>query len=163
MQSDDLISAFRHHRHDVLNGLQLIRGYVQLNRPDDAIRTIDRLAQWIQSLSVVQSLADGHSPWFSAACQSPHVRLTQCSLPHMERPEDDLLAEIWAWLEEQMTMHQIHEILVRIGPGTVHLSEAPMRCSVQVELMASPPVLSWWNSLESPPVWPYLRLTESIT
>ena len=49
------LEALRTHRHDVLNALQLIRAYIQLQRPDAAVKVIDRTATWLQSFALWQS------------------------------------------------------------------------------------------------------------
>lgn len=69
--SDFRAQAFRRHRHDVLNELQLIRANIQLNRPARAIELVDRTAQWLQSLAVWQNvLTDPEADllWIAASC-----------------------------------------------------------------------------------------------
>ncbi|MCL6516165.1 Spo0B domain-containing protein [Alicyclobacillus sp.] len=53
---DDLarLSALRAHRHEVMNALQVVKGYLQLNRGDRALRALDRLADRMSDYSRLQ-------------------------------------------------------------------------------------------------------------
>ncbi|MFX4302660.1 Spo0B domain-containing protein [Alicyclobacillus tolerans] len=51
----DKLSWFRGHRHEVLNKLQLIRAYMQMNRLESALEHIDQLSIWLRSLSELQN------------------------------------------------------------------------------------------------------------
>ncbi|SIS63628.1 Spo0B domain-containing protein [Alicyclobacillus vulcanalis] len=73
-QRQTSLEAFRRHRHDVLNQLQIIRALVQMDRPDRALAAIDRLAEWLQSLGQAQQAVPSGAEsmvWTLACC--PHV------------------------------------------------------------------------------------------
>lgn len=77
MPSSELVStngeSFRRHRHDVLNALQLVRGYVQMGQTDKAIGVVDRTAAWLQSLSRwhVNGQADAEQlMWTASVCSN---------------------------------------------------------------------------------------------
>lgn len=81
-ERDAATRAFRVHRHDVQNHLQLVKAYIQLNRPSDALSAVDRLAHWLTSLSLVQNHLGGESAailW--AAAQCPNIVIEQLMGP----------------------------------------------------------------------------------
>lgn len=50
--SEDIWTSLDLHRHEVLNALQLIRAYGQLGKSEWQLVQVDRLAEWIHSLSL---------------------------------------------------------------------------------------------------------------
>ncbi|WP_258110812.1 Spo0B domain-containing protein [Alicyclobacillus sp. SP_1] len=50
--SEDIWKSLDLHRHEVLNALQLIRAYGQLGKTESQLAQVDRLAEWIHSLSL---------------------------------------------------------------------------------------------------------------
>ncbi|TDY43370.1 sensor kinase SpoOB-type protein [Alicyclobacillus sacchari] len=91
-------AQFRTHRHDVLNELQLIRAYLQMERPAQAVAVVDRLSTWLQSLTTWQISAGAFGEqlmWTAAVC--PHVLLDSftCQIP----PVDDVVEQFCRWLK----------------------------------------------------------------
>lgn len=97
-ETDGPLSAFRHHRHDVVNFLQVMRAYTQLGKVEQALESLDLLAEWLKSLSVLQNSITSENAnlvWHAATC--PHVLLG--SAPNLSLgPERTELMEIWSWL-----------------------------------------------------------------
>ncbi|MCL6453168.1 MAG: Spo0B domain-containing protein [Alicyclobacillus sp.] len=74
--STDALAALRKHRHDVLNELQLIKGNLQLNRVDRAMRVVNRCAEWLASVSELQaSVPEAWQPLVWTAVGCPHLRV----------------------------------------------------------------------------------------
>lgn len=93
------LTAFRHHRHDVMNFLQVVRAYVQLGRTEGAIEAVDRLAEWLKSLSLWQSKVqqeDACLVWHAATC--PQVWLTEAPRVCLNDLQRDQLRAIWSRL-----------------------------------------------------------------
>ncbi|WDL97001.1 Spo0B domain-containing protein [Alicyclobacillus sp. ALC3] len=95
--------AFRIHRHDVQNFLQLVRAYLQLDRPERALTTVMDLSDWLTSLSLVQSrfeFAPSIVLWTAAQC--PHVRLIRAEYTtEWRRTWSKSLCEVWTFANEQ--------------------------------------------------------------
>jgi hypothetical protein len=71
----DSSQQFRRHRHDVMNALQLVKAYVQLGKSEAAVQAVDDVAEWLHSLSAVQTAQDdGQLLWTAATC--PRLRLS---------------------------------------------------------------------------------------
>ncbi|WP_067848232.1 Spo0B domain-containing protein [Alicyclobacillus mali (ex Roth et al. 2021)] len=86
------LEAFRRHRHDVLNQLQIVRALIQMNRADRAIAAIDRIAAWLQSLGRVQQAVPAGAEaivWALAVC--PHIVVDEIDV--QGAPHGDALAE----------------------------------------------------------------------
>ncbi|ACV58826.1 Spo0B domain-containing protein [Alicyclobacillus acidocaldarius] len=93
------LEAFRRHRHDVLNQLQIVRALIQMNRADRAIAAIDRLAEWLQSLGRVQQAVLPSAElmvWTLASC--PHVVVADILVE--EAPGDDSVEQWTSFLTE---------------------------------------------------------------
>ncbi|GEO25818.1 hypothetical protein AAC03nite_16030 [Alicyclobacillus acidoterrestris] len=131
--------SFRRHRHDVLNELQLIRGYLQLGKPERALAVVDRTATWLQSLTRWQSLGDVGKKlvWEAATC--PHLQLRQL---HVDGDlSDGVLEPFCAWL------HKLNDYAAEQGvhlelDGQLHPRGAEIRGYVEApfaldETMAS--------------------------
>lgn len=90
--------VFRRHRHDVLNELQLVRGYLQMGQSDKAVAVIDRTAAWIQSLSrwQINGAVNGEQ-WMWGASICPNITLAEidCSVPENLAIDSDALTR---WL-----------------------------------------------------------------
>ncbi|GMA52367.1 hypothetical protein GCM10025857_37240 [Alicyclobacillus contaminans] len=64
--------ALRRHRHDILNDLQLVKAYIQLGKPDRALGAVDKLVNWLQSLSSIHAITPSPLLWTLVQC--PAVR-----------------------------------------------------------------------------------------
>lgn len=106
-------NAFRHHRHDVQNVLQLIKAYIQIGKPDRALSAVDQLAEWLNSLSIQQAahLPDGI---FWALASSSHVRLVwECN----EEVHPSVVSDVCACverLEQFASEHSVQTICVTV-------------------------------------------------
>jgi hypothetical protein len=136
-------AAFRAHRHDVLNALQLIRAYIQLNRPNDALRAVDNLATWLQSIGNLQNqLGDEHEDvlWLFVRCPHVHIR-------HMARFPDlcesalSELRALWYWLEEQCSNQGFRRVEVEVH----HAAEE----GLEILLDVTEEMDSWWNTIHN--------------
>ncbi|MFB5191115.1 Spo0B domain-containing protein [Alicyclobacillus fastidiosus] len=118
-------SAFRRHRHDVLNELQLIRGYLQLGQMERALGVVDRTAGWLQSLTNWQTSSASVGErlmWEAATC--PNLLLRQ--IRFAGEPGAELLTQFAAWLHglnDGAAQQGIHlEISVTLTEETVRAS-----------------------------------------
>lgn len=114
--------AFRIHRHDVQNSLQLVRAYLQLDRPERALFAVMDLSNWLTSLSLVQSkfeFAPSQVLWTAAQC--PHVRLTQADLvTKWTRARSHVLCDIWTFANEQAAATGVSPLSLEVSlePGS---------------------------------------------
>lgn len=104
-------AAFRRHRHDVLNELQVLRAYLQMGQPDRAIGIVDRTAEWLQSLTRWQT--DGgehgvHLMWSAATC--PNICL--CSIAIVDKFSPGVAKELQDWLN--MSNEQLAQSGIRM-------------------------------------------------
>ncbi|MCL6548749.1 MAG: Spo0B domain-containing protein [Alicyclobacillus sp.] len=146
------LQAFRIHRHDVLNGLQLIRGYIQLDRPAQAIASIDRLTAWLHSLGVWHAQVEqcgAHLLWTAARC--PYVHLTEVIRPPAWT---DALragtAEVWSWLNDVASRHGSAGLAIRLSGeprADVAVPAAAGRERVRLELVQGEEVRGWWHTV----------------
>lgn len=109
-------NSVRKHRHDVLNMLQIAQGYLQMEKPQQALVSLRQLSEWLQSLSQLQ----GHmepvgTRLFQVACMCPHVIFASL-VQHRELQvsEMNVLAELWTSLEEMSAEWDVGYIEVRI-------------------------------------------------
>ncbi|WAH44266.1 Spo0B domain-containing protein [Alicyclobacillus fastidiosus] len=90
-------NAFRRHRHDVLNELQLIRGYLQLGQMERALGVVDRTAGWLQSLTNWQTSSDSVGEWLMwEAATCPNLLLQKINVTG--EPGAEFLTRFAAWL-----------------------------------------------------------------
>lgn len=108
------LDAFRLHRHDVQNALQLVRGYIQLNRPNNAIEVVDGLSAWLHSLTLISNLGPSASPWISQAAQCPHVVLTDLAGDSADQETYEMVADSWSWLNEACAEQAIRTIWAKV-------------------------------------------------
>lgn len=100
-EQQDLLGAFRHHRHDVVNALQVIRAYIQLGRSDKAIQSVDELAAWMRSLAVWQECVkaeDEELVWNAAVC--PNLQLVSAPRLRLSDTQRREVKAAWLWLNE---------------------------------------------------------------
>ncbi|WP_062308743.1 Spo0B domain-containing protein [Alicyclobacillus sendaiensis] len=129
LEHGTVLEAFRRHRHDVLNELQIIRALIQMNRSERAMAAIDRLAEWLQSLGrVQQAVFSSAEPlvWVLAGC--PHVVVADIVVEHA--PEGDAVEQWMAFLTELeaqlATEGRSLRVKLRIGATTLRVEwDAP--------------------------------------
>ncbi|CAM3798254.1 Spo0B domain-containing protein [Alicyclobacillus pomorum] len=148
----DASEAFRRHRHDVMNSLQLVKAYIQMEKSDKALQAVNDLADWLKSLSLVQMRStEPQLLWTAAQC--PRVRFAHV-------PEDVILrqgesAEICRLLEK------LESLAAQYGQALVKLSIAsPVdRCHLPLHITISlrEELRDLWNNVQSEP-WSYLLL-----
>lgn len=138
--------AFRRHRHDVMNGLQLVKAYMQLNRPGDAMEALNRLADWLSSLSAIQASITGLQAcvlWAAAEC--PHVWLTSL----LGSPPSDVAAEELSdclrWLDEQANAQGIRVMRVQLQTGQTR-AEDPISDGLVVHVEKTKETTAWWHN-----------------
>lgn len=106
--------AIRMHRHDVLNHLQLVKGYLQLHRPDRALDSLNRLVEWLASLSTLQSQcveSFAKVLWTALACSHLRVEVhpETTSLPATLQ---NALSDALIWLEQATVVHNMEKLTV---------------------------------------------------
>ena len=109
------LAAFRLHRHDVLNDLQLIRAYIQMGRPEQALGAVDHLADWLASLGIVQNMfGDLYNElfWLMATCA--YVRIADGVQPLLSGAGRHLeeFKRVVVWLNQQAQMHGVKLFVV---------------------------------------------------
>jgi hypothetical protein len=111
------LESLRRHRHDVLNGLQLVKAYLQLGKSDQALGALDRLADWLQSIARIQ--AKGHAPELvRAAMECPHVRVQ--GLPErsdLGSPQVAELCRLLGLAEQFAVQHDQPVLAIHVQPG----------------------------------------------
>lgn len=137
MTSFDDLASFRAHRHDVLNQLQLVRAYVQLNRPEQALRSVDALAGWLTSIGHVQNTTqDPRLVWMVA--KTPHVTFHGVSELHdVSEEEADKLHSIGEWLESECMIHGFQQDVTFVR------SENILKVCIRKTEETAP----WWDTI----------------
>lgn len=131
--------AFREHRHDVLNSLQLIRAYIQVARYSDAIRVIDTTAAWLQSLSQWQTRCkESGLVWTASRC--PHLILSK-------------LDEGMNWTENMLcetiqVLETMERTVAERGWPAIHFSICKGQKSDNVEIFFQLPIEVSWDEFE---------------
>ncbi|MBX6352894.1 MAG: Spo0B domain-containing protein [Thermoflavifilum sp.] len=145
--------AFRRHRHDVLNELQLIRAYIQMGRTGSALQVVDRLAAWLGTLSQWQTAFPTQPETMWCASQCPHLRLVACEGP-VGQGDIGRLCEAWLWLDEAAAAAGCYaDVALAWRPGEGY------------ELLLHPAEETrgaWETILTSAPAWPGLRVALTI-
>ena len=144
-------AAFRRHRHEVLNALQLIKGYIQLGHPDRALHSVDRLAVWLTGLSRWHTVCPAQDSLLWQAAGQSSVALAavvpdqppwRCS-PGLER---DLLAA-WQWLQGQAAElggSQPWQVTLRAGQRQGEILEG-----VELDVARTENTGRWWDNLQT--------------
>lgn len=131
--------SFRAHRHEVLNGLQMVKAYLQMGRGEDAHAWVNRLAAWLHSLSLWQARleAEDHEVlWTVARCP----RVTAVELwpkRKLARPLAAALADAWRWLDEQAAAHNTACVWVR-GEAVVSGADGIEQVRLHLEASGGP-------------------------
>lgn len=143
-QEDQTLSpeaAFRRHRHDVLNQLQLIRARVQMGQGDRALLVLDRTALWLQSLGTWQSHLPVHAHsllWRMAECS--HV-LTEGIIAKPESFTPDVvhsLQEIFKSVEENANLRGDYpRVVLRCNPAHSFANEVSSQDNWEISLQTS--------------------------
>ncbi|MCL6445361.1 MAG: Spo0B domain-containing protein [Alicyclobacillus sp.] len=141
------LQAFRKHRHDVLNELQVVRGYLQLQRTEAALKVLDRIAGWFQSLTALQLALDVQN-------HPEHAELVWCAagLPHVQfrGASDDWLAgdakvpdlcRCWQWLEESAGMAGLSSV-------PIYITRAPDGSQVICQIERTEEIARWWETVK---------------
>lgn len=107
-------SAFQSHRHDIQNYLQLIKAYLQLQKPDRVSIAIDECSDWLAALSALQnSLSETEYELFWTAVSCSHLRIRiedlQTSLAR------DMLCDALVRLDEWTVEHNMKYITVEVS------------------------------------------------
>ncbi|MFD1675001.1 Spo0B domain-containing protein [Alicyclobacillus fodiniaquatilis] len=137
-------TSFRRHRHDVLNQLQLVRAYLQMERTEDAITMIDQTAQWLQSLALWQinfGYFGERLMWVAATCPNVYLKDVASEL----ELTDECLTELEAWLVA------VQHLLAQQG-GNVYLSISAQGKGFAILLDSQAPNLPlevWHNTYET--------------
>jgi hypothetical protein len=145
-EQDDVNGAFRKHRHDVLNGLQLVKAYMQLNKPVEAMDALDRLSNWLRSLSVIQAQCmDSNLLW--AAAQCPHICVEDVQLSPLTGPFLKEVMECLVWLDACANEQGVRRMSVRLGEtgASYALNQGQVR-KISVQLDATEETMAWWNN-----------------
>ncbi|WP_067932989.1 Spo0B domain-containing protein [Alicyclobacillus kakegawensis] len=135
--------VFRQHRHDVLNGLQLVQGYLQLGKPDRALAALIELSGWLQGVSRAQSVAadsDWEFVFAVATCASLELAACERLFP-MDEPLLRELSHLWRALQQSLASSSVPRLRVQVY-GTAEPG-VPSR-SADVVLMGDPDVDRWW-------------------
>jgi hypothetical protein len=110
----DTVAAFRRHRHDVLNELQLIRAYLQLGQTERAQSVLDRTAAWLQSLTKWNANLgpSGESlVWNASICPNIHLGNT---LAYEGTPDPEIIQGISEWVTQANEMVSQNGIRIHI-------------------------------------------------
>lgn len=121
MDSFETRDAFRKHRHDVLNYMQLFKAYVQLGQPERALASVDQCANWLGSLSSLQTATTPlFDPLFWAATCCPHltVRGHQLNEGLFSGSKSGVTqaADALVWLETAVSEHNMEGLTVTVKP-----------------------------------------------
>lgn len=144
----DSLQTYRRHRHDVMNGLQVVRGYIQLNRPSDAIDAVDRLAAWLKSLTSIQQLVGAYGGWLSVASETPQVIVDYVSdAVEYTHNHDTQLTAVWHWLDGQCARAGVKVMVVRVllRAGSTEANGVP--AWVAVRILGTPAIEDWWATI----------------
>ncbi|MDQ0188328.1 Spo0B domain-containing protein [Alicyclobacillus cycloheptanicus] len=125
-RGEEAAAAFRVHRHDVLNYLQLVRAYIQMNRPERALEAVTELTLWLQSLSAAQSAFETIAPpllWTAAACS--HVRLGRAEAAVRWTPVlCELVSSVWRWADEAAAAAGLRGAVLDLVDGLQAMGQA---------------------------------------
>ncbi len=146
----DASEAFRRHRHDVMNSLQLVKAYIQMEKPDKALHAVNDLANWLQSLSLVQMHStEPQLLWTAAQC--PRVRFAHVA--------EDILLRKGESAELCRLLEKLESLAAQCGQATATLSiTSPVdRCHPPLHITVSlgEELRDSWNNVQSEP-WSYL-------
>jgi len=120
---------FRIHRHDVLNHLQLVQAYIQLQRLDEAMLSVSALAGWLNSISLWQQIDVLAQIMVPVAAVTSHVHLKEHHrLPHVLGVWNEELPNAWKWLDDWIKTQQIKYVNVIITGSVIDSSETPIIC-----------------------------------
>jgi len=140
-QIEDVLSAFQKHRHDVINGLQLIRAYIQMDRPARALSALDDVSRWIGSLSLWTSIVTNESSqlmWVAASC--PRILLHSVAPTlRIGSAEAYALASLLQQWDEEASVRGVTCIVVELA-DPVHSDK------VDVRLHATEEMRIWWHN-----------------
>lgn len=129
--------AFRIHRHDVLNSLQLVRAYIQLDRVDRALSAVTDLSAWLQSLSLAQAVFAESAEsllWTASACS--RARLAEVvDAPRWTPTLRRDVGQVWITVNDQVALIGADAVKLRLR-GTGETAPAIL---VRIEVAAGKP------------------------
>jgi hypothetical protein len=136
--------VFRRHRHDILNGLQLVQGYLQMGRPQQALTALSQLTGWLRTVSLVQMQAGvAERAFLFTVSTCPAIEAV--SLDGLFPMTSDLcrqLCAVWRMLDQAVGESDVRRVRVRVRGDAD--GEHPCQ-TVSLELEAAPGVLEWWH------------------
>ncbi len=140
--------VFRRHRHDVLNGLQLVQGYLQLGKPERALTALQEVSQWLLGVSLVQTrMKDGDHPFLFAVATCPSLTVVCCD--HLFPMDDRLcqeLTSVWYKLEDALAASNIHRLHIHVqGDAT----ESAFSTRVWLKVEEAPDIHPWLQTIRS--------------
>jgi hypothetical protein len=114
------LSSFQKHRHDVLNSLQLVQGYLQLDKTNAALTSLHKLSRWLHSLSLLQSrLPESAAALFQIAITCPHVIVEEWSgSAAMDADSIWSLRVLWQRLEDVATELNVTQVTLNIAANS---------------------------------------------
>lgn len=139
--------AFHRHRHDVMNGLQLVKAYLQLHKPVEAMAAVDRLALWLHSLSELQAhLHEENLNLLWTAAQCPRVLIHSLDVLDLSDAVQLELSACLLWLEEQANEQGIHVMKIQLL-GRQSLHGCTDEVEVLVHIVATEETAAWWHNI----------------
>lgn len=141
MLEDSHLTAFRKHRHDVINGLQMVRAYIQLNRPERALAAMDDVSNWLASLSLWTTIsADSYAnlTWIAAICP----RILLCATPNamlLQNHQAASLARMLPEWDEAASILGVKCVRLRLENG--HVQDI-----LRIVVEAAQEMRSWWDT-----------------
>ncbi|WP_198849777.1 Spo0B domain-containing protein [Alicyclobacillus sp. SO9] len=114
------LKSFQKHRHDVLNSLQLVQGYLQLERTGAALTSLHKLSRWLHSLSLLQShLPESAVTLFQVAMTCPHVIVEEwCGSTAIDADSIWSMRVLWQRLEDVATELDVAQVMLKIAANS---------------------------------------------
>ncbi|RIV29159.1 hypothetical protein D2Q93_00860 [Alicyclobacillaceae bacterium I2511] len=103
--------AFQEHRHELMNILQIVRAYVQLGKPGQALGHLDDLSDWLQSLTVCQNKLglSGELVLFQSA-RYPRLRWRKWNANSTSEQLARELSQCIAWLGNRSVLDDLRRV-----------------------------------------------------
>jgi hypothetical protein len=146
------LESLRRHRHDVLNGLQLVKAYLQLGKAEQSLSAVNRLADWLQSISGIQSR--GHAPELvRTAMECPHVRVRNLPEPaFLTLSQVKELCRLFAQAEQFASEQNQPQLDIEVQLGQPEQSRPCAFVYIREELFDS------WQNEQSETTWQHLEI-----
>lgn len=129
--------AIREHRHELINVLQIVRAYVQLGKPVQALNHLDDLADWLQSLTICQSGLglSGESVLFQSA-RYPRLRWRKWNTGSISSELAQELSLCVAWLGNRSILDDLRR--VDLEAKVIHPTECVEKDELCIHLEVRP-------------------------